>query len=145
MEHWKIKVSNIGPYLRKRSSATVGVQNVLLVHGHTTVGVDAFSWLNASLSTNSTFSTVRVVRFLPLPGFARDSPGMERNVQRPGQVHSGQMSRRPGMNYSGAKFSDFTVIFFKNRKVKMYLQQNKVLQTKKFQSRQFVDYVEHSS
>ena len=62
---------------------------------------------------------------------ARDSPGMERNVPRLGQVHSGTM-RRPGMNYSGAKFSDFAVIYFKNRKVKIYLQQNKVLQKKKF-------------
>jgi len=34
----------------------------------------AFSWLNASLSTNSTFSTVRVVRFLPLPGFRSTVP-----------------------------------------------------------------------
>jgi len=40
-EHWKFKVSNIGPYLKKWSSATAGVQNVLLVHGHTTVDVDA--------------------------------------------------------------------------------------------------------
>ena len=73
VEHWKIKVSNMGPYLRQWSSATAGVQNIILVHGHTTIDVDAtvlwvpgaFSWLNASLSTNSTFSTVRahVVRF----------------------------------------------------------------------------------
>src|SRR6218665_2968469 len=63
-------------------SATAGVQNVLLVHGHTTVDVDAtvlwvpgaYSWLNASLSTNSTFSTVRVVRFLPLLGFRSTVP-----------------------------------------------------------------------
>ena len=41
MEHWKFKVSNIDPYLRKWSSATAGIQNVLLVHGHTTVDVDA--------------------------------------------------------------------------------------------------------
>src|SRR6218665_1245685 len=34
----------------------------------------AFSWLNSSLSTNSTFSTVRVVRFLPLPGFRSTVP-----------------------------------------------------------------------
>src|SRR6218665_263397 len=34
----------------------------------------AFSWFNASLSTNSTFSTVRVVRFLPLPGFLSTVP-----------------------------------------------------------------------
>jgi len=61
---------------------------------------------------------------------ARDSTGMERNVPGPGQVHSGTM-RRPGMNYSVAKFFDFAVIFFKNRKVKIYLQQNKVLQKKK--------------
>src|SRR6218665_3993730 len=63
-------------------SSTAGVQNVLLFHGHTTVDVDAtvlwvpgaFSWLNANLSTNSTFSTVRVVRFLSLPGFRSTVP-----------------------------------------------------------------------
>jgi len=62
---------------------------------------------------------------------SRDSPGMERNVPRPGQVYSGTM-RRPGMNYTGAKFSDFAVMFFKNRKVKIYLQKSKVLQNKNF-------------
>ena len=71
---------------------------------------------------------------------ARDSPGMEINVPRPGQVHS-ETTRRPGMNYSGTKFSDFAVIFFKKRKVRIYLQQDNVLQNKKFQSRQFVDNV----
>ena len=61
---------------------------------------------------------------------ARDSPGLERNVPRPGQVDSGTM-RRTGMNYSGAKFS-VAVMFFKNWKVKIYLQQNKVLQNENF-------------
>ena len=51
---------------------------------------------------------------------------MERNVQRPGQVNSGT-TRRPGMNYFGAKFS-VAVMFFKNRKVKIISSQNKVLQ-----------------
>jgi len=55
---------------------------------------------------------------------ARDSPGMERNVPRPGQVHSGTM-KCPGMQFSRAQFADIAVIFFKNQKVKMYLQQNK--------------------
>ena len=55
---------------------------------------------------------------------------MERNVPRPGQVHSGKM-RRPGMNYSGTKFSDFAVIFRRNRKEKIYLQQDNVLQNLK--------------
>jgi|SRR6218665_15864 len=50
---------------------------------------------------------------------ARDSPGMERNVPRPGQVHSGTM-KRPGMKFSGAQFADVVVIFFKNQKVKIY-------------------------
>ena len=29
------------------------------------------------------------------------------------------------MKFSGAQFADFAVIFFKNQKVKIYLQQNK--------------------
>ena len=51
---------------------------------------------------------------------------MERIVPRPGQVHSGTM-KPPGMKFSGAQddFADFAVIFFKNQKVKIYLQQNK--------------------
>ena len=85
------------------------------------------------MSSTSKFNdTFRVT--MQMSRIAWDSPGMERNVPRPGQVHSGTM-RRPGMNYSGAKFFDFAVIFFKNRKVKIYLQQNKVLQKKKIFSR----------
>jgi len=50
---------------------------------------------------------------------------MEQNVPRPGQVHSGTM-KRPGINFSRAKFADFAVIFLKNQKVKTYLQHKKI-------------------
>jgi len=50
---------------------------------------------------------------------------MERNVPRPGQVHSGTM-KHSGMKFSGAQLADFDVIFFKNQKVEIYLQQNKI-------------------
>ena len=49
---------------------------------------------------------------------ARDSPGMERYVSRPGLVHY-RTTKRPGMNFSGAKFANFAVIFFKDQKVKI--------------------------
>jgi len=50
---------------------------------------------------------------------------MEQNVPRPGQVHSGTI-KRPGMNFSRAKFADFAVIFFKNQKVEIYLQHEQI-------------------
>jgi len=56
---------------------------------------------------------------------AWDSPGMEQNILRPGKVHSGTM-KRPGMNFSRAKFADFALVFFKNQKVKIYLQHNQI-------------------
>ena len=61
---------------------------------------------------------------LPPGRVTRDSLGIERNVPRPSQVCSGTM-KRPGMKFSGAQFADFAVKFFKNQKVKIYLQQNK--------------------
>jgi len=55
---------------------------------------------------------------------ARDSPGMERNVPRPGQVHSGTM-KRPGMKFYGAQFARFCCYTFQKSESKKYLQQNK--------------------
>ena len=60
-----------------------------------------------------------------LSRIARDSPGIEKNVPRPGQVRSGTM-KGPGMNFSRAKFAVFGVIFFENPKVKIYLQQRQI-------------------
>jgi len=57
MEHWKIKVSNMGPHIREWSSATVGVQNVLLVDGHTTADVDATVWWPGRWSRGQTAAT----------------------------------------------------------------------------------------
>ena len=48
--------------------------------------------------------------------------GMEENVPHPGHVHFGTM-KCPRMDYSRAKFADIAIIFFKNQKVKIYLQQ----------------------
>jgi len=56
---------------------------------------------------------------------ARERPGMEQNVPRPSQDHSGTM-KRPGMNFSRVKFADFALVFFKNQNVKMYLQHNQI-------------------
>ena len=53
---------------------------------------------------------------------AEDSPGMEKNAPRPGQVHSGTM-KRPGMNFSRAKFADFAVTFFQKSESKICLEQ----------------------
>src|SRR6218665_3646740 len=62
---WLLQKSN---FLLKYSGKNMVMERaVLWVPG-------AFSWRNASLSTNSTFSTVRVVRFSPLPGFRSTVP-----------------------------------------------------------------------
>ena len=52
---------------------------------------------------------------------ARHSPGIERNIPRPG--HAGPFwDNETSRKFSGAQFADFAVIFFKNQKVK--IQQN---------------------
>ena len=42
---------------------------------------------------------------------ARDSPGIDKNVPRPGHVHSGTM-KRPGMNFYHVKYVEFATLIF---------------------------------
>jgi len=70
----------------------------------------------------------------------RDSPGMEINVPRPGQVHSGQWDI-PEWIILEQNSPILLLYFSKIGKLKCFCNKTKFFKLKKFQSRQFVDYM----
>src|SRR6218665_3395563 len=77
----------------------------------------------------------RVTRCPGLPGTVPDCPGQSRNgkncpASRPGPFWGNETSRNEVFWSSRDDFADFAVIFFKNQKVKIYLQQNNAYEAK---------------